>query len=83
MFENYRGVAWGLTAFELPCFIGFLAYFFLSAIVPAVFWGLQLLVWKHSASVQNVAIPVTFVLTLWGFLWQSTNMQWNTDRELE
>jgi hypothetical protein len=83
MFKNYRGEAWGLTAFERPCFIHFLVYFFLSAIGPAVFWGLWLSIWKHAADLQNAAVPATVVLTLWALLWQCAGGKWNEDREFE
>jgi hypothetical protein len=82
IYENYRGEAWGLTPFELPCFIGFMAYFVLSVIVPIIFWALWLSIWNHKADLQNASVPALVTLALWALLWQSAGGSWNSDREV-
>jgi hypothetical protein len=83
LYANYRGEAWGLTASELPSFLGFLAYFFLSAIGPGVFYGLWLSIWNHKSDLQNAVIPIALVLSLWTLLWQCATGRWNSNREFD
>jgi hypothetical protein len=66
-------VAFGMTAFELPRFFGFVVYSCLCFAGPAVFWGLWLLVMSHEADMQNAAVPALFGATLWVVFYQSTS----------
>lgn len=81
--EDSLGYAWGLTAFDLPCFAGFVTYMVLSLVAPSVFWGLWLSIWNHEADLQNAAVPTGIVLGLWTWVWQWANGTWNRNEEIE
>ncbi|KAI0379455.1 hypothetical protein F5Y04DRAFT_128995 [Hypomontagnella monticulosa] len=70
--------AWGMTAFELPSFLGFIIYCGLCFVVPAAFWALWLSVMGHDADIQNASIPAVFVLSLWiGVYQMADGPRWN------
>jgi hypothetical protein len=83
MDENYLGEAYGLSSVKLPCFIGFMVYFFLSVAAPITFWVLWLSRWNHQADLQNAVIPIALVVSLWCMLFGCSGWSWNADREVE
>lgn len=74
--------AYGLTAFELPSFLGFWVYTFIAGAAAAVFWALWLTVMEHPADLQNASVPAVIFVALWvAWLQSFRDKSWNSFEE--
>jgi hypothetical protein len=74
--------AYGLTAFELPSFLGFWAYSSLAGAAVTIFFALWLSVMEHPADLQNASIPALIFVALWvAWLQSFRDKGWNRFEE--